>query len=374
MIEVHANTTPLKLYEGLKTAGQVLPDESQEHAVRQLQLVHDAFTQRWQQSDTVSAKLKSLFGRSKVAPIQGLYFWGGVGRGKTFLMDLFFQSLPTHGKLRVHFHRFMLMVHARLAEASGTANPLVSVAASIADEAEVLCFDEFFVSDIGDAMILANLLEALFERGVVLIATSNIPPDRLYENGLQRSRFLPAIALIKQHTKVVNVDGGVDYRMRSWEKVPLYHCPADEESERRLAVLFESLTRDQHVELDKTLEIQGRNLKSKRCADEVVWFAFNQIGTSPRGAADYIELARLFHTVIVSHVPVFNEKNDDEARRFITMIDEFYDRRVKVALSAAAELAHLYEGGDLAFPFERTRSRLLEMQTREYLAAPHNPE
>lgn len=339
--------------------------------MQELQAVHAAFLLRWQAAHSITGKLHALFGRRPAAPIQGLYLWGGVGRGKTFLMDLFYQALPTPRKMRMHFHRFMLLVHSRLRIASGTANPLDRVAKSIAEEAEVLCFDEFFVSDIGDAMILANLLEGLFARGVVLIATSNIPPDQLYENGLQRQQFLPAIGLIKQYTRVINVDGGTDYRMRSWEKEPLFHYPADEASERKLAELFASLTVGQEVEKGKVLEIQGRTVGSLCCAEDVVWFDFKQICTSPRGAADYIELARLFHTVIISHVPVFVEKNGDEARRFITMIDEFYDRKVKIALSAMAELDRLYEGVELAFPFERTRSRLLEMQTREYLATPH---
>jgi cell division protein ZapE len=372
--EVHANPSPLQLYEGSKTAGKILPDDAQKNAVMQLQAVHDAFLQRWRRANAVTGKLRALFGMEKADPILGLYLWGGVGRGKTFLMDLFFHSLPTPRKLRMHFHRFMLMVHNRLAQAAGIANPLDHVAESIAREAEVLCLDEFFVSDIGDAMILANLLEALFERGGVLVTTSNIPPDQLYETGLQRKQFLPAIALIRKYTKVVNVDGGVDYRMRSWERAPLFHCPANAVSEEKLAALFRDLAQEQVVEEGKILEVQGRSIESKRCGDEVVWFDFKQICTSPRGAADYIELARLFHSVIVSHVPVFNEKNNDEARRFITMIDEFYDRKVKIALSAMADLDHLHEGGGLAFPFERTRSRLLEMQTREYLAMPHNPE
>ncbi len=362
------------MYEANLKSGLLLPDSAQANAMAELQNVRDQLVARSNQMPGWLGKVASTLGKKKPSPIRGLYFWGGVGRGKTFLMDMFFQSLPIERKLRLHFHRFMQLVHSNLREASGRANPLVWVANSIADQAEVLCFDEFHVSDIGDAMILGNLLESLFARGVVLVATSNIKPDLLYENGLQRQQFLPAISLLNQHTKVINVDGGVDYRLRSLEKVALYYFPAGPASEQKMQTLFDHLTRGQQVEVEKTLEIQGRNFGSRRAAHDVAWFDFSQLCRGPRGAADYIELARQYHTVLLSDVPVFSEANDDEARRFITMVDEFYDHKVKLIIEAASSMTELYVGAELAFPFQRTASRLMEMQTREYLASPHNPD
>ena len=363
-------TGPRCLYEASLERDLVLPDAAQAKAIDELQKIHDQFVER---ASRKSHWLTRWLPRQKPQPVRGLYFWGGVGRGKTFLMDLFFQSLPTERKLRLHFHRFMQLVHARLRDAGGQPNPLVVVANSIASQADVLCFDELYVSDIGDAMILGNLLDALFARDVVLIATSNIEPDRLYENGLQRQQFLPAIALIKRHTKVLNVDGGVDYRLRSLEKVALYHYPADEAAEEKLGSIFSQLTQSQLVEAGKLLEVQGRTIQSRQVTQDVAWFDFSRICGGPRGAADYIELARQYHTVFISGVPVFDDANDDEARRFITLVDEFYDRKVKLVVDAMAPMAALYTGTTLAFSFQRTCSRLIEMQTREYLASPHTP-
>lgn len=371
MIDTLVPAGPRQLYAASLEKGLVLPDTAQAQAIDELQKVYDRVIER---SNRQLGWFGKWMGGKKPQPIQGLYFWGGVGRGKTFLMDLFFHSLPGERKLRLHFHRFMQLVHARLRDASGQSNPLIWVAGTIADQAEVLCFDELYVSDIGDAMILGNLLDALFARGVVLVATSNIQPDDLYENGLQRKQFLPAIALIKRHTMVMNVDGGVDYRLRSLEKVSLYHFPAGRDSAIRLEAIFSQLAQGQLVEQDKVLEIHGRDVRSRAAAQDVVWFDFLRICGGPRGAADYIELARQYHTVLLSDVPVFTEANDDEARRFIILVDEFYDRKVKLIMDAMAPLDRLYTGTSLAFPFQRTCSRLVEMQTREYLASPHMPD
>lgn len=306
------------------------------------------------------------------APVRGLYFWGGVGRGKTYLMDNFYESLPFDRKMRVHFHRFMRRVHADLKRLAGTPNPLVQVAAGIAGEARVICFDEFFVSDIGDAMILAGLLEELFARGVTLVATSNIPPQELYKDGLQRSRFLPAIALLLQHTQVVNVDGGVDYRLRALEQADVYYSPLDERATRALGEAFARLCpAGAEVKEGVRLDIEGRPIVARRLADDVAWFDFAVLCDGPRSQNDYIELSREFHTVVLSGVPVFTAERDDQARRFINLVDEFYDRHVKLVVSAAAPLEALYASGRLGFEFARTRSRLLEMRSREYLARPH---
>lgn len=364
---------PAEIYARELAQGLITPDPSQQAAVAALQRVYASLLRKWSRQ-SLRERLAQLLRIEKPQPVQGLYLWGGVGRGKTFLMDLFFQALPGERKLRMHFHRFMLSVHRRLAAAKGQSDPLVHVAAAIARETDVICFDEFFVSDIGDAMILANLLEALFSAGVTLVATSNIEPSRLYEHGLQRRKFLPAIALIQQHCLILNVDGGTDYRLRSLNKAPVFHYPLDAASERALEQLFENLTHGLHVERGKALEILERRVHTRAWSEGLVWFDFEELCGGPRAAADYIEIARQYHTVLVSGVPVLRENSDDKARRFITLVDEFYDHGVKLVISAAADLAELYQGSDLQFPFARTRSRLLEMQTREYLGSPHRPD
>ena len=307
-----------------------------------------------------------------VAPIRGVYLWGGVGRGKTFLMDLFFEALPFSDKLRLHFHRFMQRVHRDLTRYAGIASPLEAVAEDISNEARVLCFDEFYVSDIGDAMILAELLRGLFHRGVTLVATSNQPPSGLYPNGLQRSRFLPAIDMLETHTEVVHLDTAVDYRLRVLERAEIYHCPLDEAADESLSTSFRALAPDGAVvQSDVALEIEGRLIRCRLNADDVAWFDFAALCDGPRSQADYIELAREYHAVLVSGVPVFTTKMEDQARRFISLVDEFYDRNVKLILSAAAQIDDLYRGERLGFEFARTRSRLLEMQSRAYLERTH---
>ncbi|MEX0606075.1 MAG: cell division protein ZapE [Marinobacter sp.] len=345
-------------------------DSAQEDAVRRLQSLYDNLVEAESQSQKAMVKLRLKLKKGREQPVKGLYFWGGVGRGKTYLMDTFFESLPFKRKMRVHFHRFMQRVHNELKTLKGQKNPLQHVAARFAEEARVICFDEFFVSDIGDAMILATLLDGLFKRGVTLVCTSNIVPDGLYKDGLQRARFLPAIDLVKKHTEVVNVDGGVDYRLRSLEQAELYHYPLDEGADISLRKSYNNLA----VEAGShtlELDINGRRLRAISHADDVVWFDFKELCDGPRSQNDYIELAREFHAIIVSNVPVMGHNKDDQARRFVNMIDEFYDRNVKVIISAAAPITDLYAGGRLSFEFERTESRLLEMQSREYLEAAH---
>lgn len=302
----------------------------------------------------------------------GLYLWGGVGRGKTYLMDTFFDCLPFADRERVHFHRFMQRVHREMRALSGEKNPLDRVADDMAGRARVLCFDEFFVSDIADAMILGNLMQALFARGITLVATSNIPPHRLYENGLQRSRFLPAIRLVETHTRVVNLDGGVDYRLRTLEQVQLYYHPCGEAAQAGLRQSFDSLA-PEPGRADAAIEVNDRQLRSLRLADDVAWFDFAELCEGPRSQNDYIELARLFHAVLLSGVRQMGAGRDDAARRFINLVDEFYDRHVKLVIEAECALEDLYAGGNLGFEFERTRSRLREMQTHDYLALEHLP-
>nr|WP_020210194.1 cell division protein ZapE [Gilvimarinus chinensis] len=345
-------------------------DASQEQAVAELQALYEALAETPKQPSL----WKRLRGRGQREPVRGLYFWGGVGRGKTYLMDNFYESLPFEAKMRAHFHRFMRRVHGELKQLAGQKNPLEQVAANIAGEARVICFDEFFVSDITDAMILAGLLEGLFRRGVTLVATSNIEPSGLYKDGLQRERFLPAIALLQKYTKVVNVDGGVDYRLRALEQAELYYSPLGEVAEQSLASAFESLApAGAKHRVNVELEVEGRIIKARCVADDVAWFEFDALCDGPRSQNDYIELAREFHSVLIANVPLLGGDKDDQARRFINMVDEFYDRHVKLVVSAQMPLESLYGGGRLGFEFERTASRLLEMRSREYLGRPHKP-
>lgn len=354
-------------------------DPAQAEAVGHLQALHDALVARWQADEQQAASLLGRLGISRVAqfrePVRGLYFWGGVGRGKTYLMDNFFESLPFTQKLRAHFHRFMRRVHAELKTLDGHKNPLEKVADRIASEARVICFDEFFVSDIADAMILGTLMQALFARGVSLVATSNIEPQGLYKDGLQRARFLPAIALLQKHTQVVNVDGGVDYRLRTLTQANLFHSPLDAFADSHLQDWFHRLTGVPVGAIEAgEVTIENRQIATQAEADGVIWFDFAALCDGPRSQHDYIEIACEYHTVLLGQVPQMGAANDDAARRFINMVDEFYDRQVKLILAAAVEIPALYTEGRLNFEFQRTVSRLLEMQSEEFLALPHRPE
>ncbi|TCS37638.1 cell division protein ZapE [Reinekea marinisedimentorum] len=364
-------TTPWKRYQAdLKREGFSY-DESQEAAVKALQAVYDGLVASSGRGHALMRGARGML-RLKQKNVKGLYFWGGVGRGKTYLMDTFFDSLPFPEKKRLHFHHFMKLVHEQLQVHRGKPNPLDIVATEFAKEARVLCFDEFFVTDIGDAMILANLLRTLFESGVTLVATSNIEPENLYKNGLQRGLFLPAIELLKQNTTVLNVDGGTDYRLRTLTQVEIFHSPLDEKSENNLMMSFQKLVPDlEAVKSEATVEVMNREIPVRFLGDDVALFDFNALCDGPRSQNDYIEIARCFHAVLVSNVPVFNGGNDDAARRFINMVDEFYDRNVKLLMTSEAEVEHLYKTGKLGFEFQRTVSRLLEMKSEEYLGTAH---
>jgi cell division protein ZapE len=268
----------------------------------------------------------------------------------------------------------MKRVHEEMTTLGGEKNPLTIIAKRFSDETRVICFDEFFVSDITDAMILGTLMEELFKNGVTLVATSNIVPDGLYKDGLQRARFLPAIALIKEHTDIVNVDSGVDYRLRHLEQAELFHFPLDAAAEESLRKSFRALTPEctQAVEND-VLVIENRQIRAVRTCDDVAWFDFRELCDGPRSQNDYIELGKIFHAVLLSNVEQMSVTTDDIARRFINMVDEFYDRNVKLIISAEVELKDLYTGGRLTFEFQRTLSRLLEMQSHEFLARAHKP-
>jgi len=366
--------TPMERYERDLKRPDFVEDPAQRAAVEELQDLYQRLTGGQEGAGSLVRRLKRLW-RRQGGPEKGLYFWGGVGRGKTYLMDAFFEALPFDRKQRTHFHRFMRDVHRQLKVLAGEKNPLEKVADRIAARARVLCFDEFFVSDITDAMILANLLQALFDRGVTLVATSNIVPEGLYKDGLQRARFLPAIDLLLEHTKVVNVDNGVDYRLRALEMAELYHSPLDAEADRSLERSFGSLMVEGcEVRESVTLDIEGRPIVASKVADDVAWFEFAELCDGPRSQNDYIELAREFHTVLLANVPQMDGRMESQARRFINLVDEFYDRCVKLVVSAAEPIESLYAGRQLKFEFDRTMSRLQEMQSREYLARPHRPE
>ena len=306
------------------------------------------------------------------APVRGLWLWGGVGRGKTFLVDEFFAALPIAAKRREHFHRFMHDVHARLRRHRNRPSPLDHVAADLAAKARLLAIDEFAVADVADAMILGALFSALFRRGVTLVATSNLAPAELYRGGLQRERFLPAIALLERHCRVMELDAGVDYRLRQLERATLWYGPAAD-AEARMAAEFGALA-DGTGGSDVKVQVAGRAVRARREAEDVVWFDFRELCEGPRSAADYIEIARCYHTVFLSGVPLMGAAHEDAARRFITLLDEFYDRGVKLVVSAACAAPEgLYRGERLAFEFRRAASRLHEMQGRAYLAKPHRP-
>ncbi len=368
--------TPWAAYQNdLKREG-FQHDPAQEQAVKHLQRLFDELIENEGKRGLKLGlgRLSSKLFKNRTSPIQGLYFWGGVGRGKTYLVDTFYNALPFEKKWRVHFHRFMQRVHDELKQLKGTQDPLITIGNKLAKEARVICFDEFYVQDITDAMILATLLDTLFKQGVVLVATSNIVPDDLYKNGLQRARFLPAIDLIKTHCEIVNVDGGVDYRMRTLSKAEIYHSPLDADADTNLLRYFDQLAPDHHAHnRNVTIEINGRAIMTRCEADDVVLFDFKELCEGPRSQLDYIELARLYHAVLVSNVKQMGRETDDVARRFIALVDEFYEHKVKLILSAEVPMAELYTSGQLGFEFKRCLSRLQEMQSKEYLALPHLP-
>nr|VFJ50914.1 MAG: cell division protein ZapE [Candidatus Kentron sp. DK] len=367
--------TPMEKYRSDVDQGLFQYDPAQASVVEELQRIHDELLAEppRKASGGLWGKLKGGRARTPARPITGLYIWSGVGRGKTHLVNLFHDALPFPEKMREHFHRFMQHIHAQLKTLPETPDPLLIVADRIAARARVLCFDEFHVADIADAMVLGRLMEALFERGVVLVTTSNIEPDNLYKDGLQRARFLPAIELIKQHTRVIHLVGDVDYRLRALEQAEIYHYPLDADAGKSLEKSFLALG-PENVRTGETLEIEGRPIPTVRVADGIVWFDFADLCDGPRGTADYIEIARYFHTVLLANIPMLGPEDNEKALRFIHLVDEFYDRNVNLIISAAGPPWDLYyPEGRLAFPFERTKSRLEEMRSQEYLARKHVP-
>ena len=362
--------TPRERYRDELARGVLLADPAQAALVEELESIHRSLVAV---RDTgVLARLALWLRRGRREPVRGLYVWGGVGRGKTHLVDLFHRAPGGEPKLRIHFHRFMQLVHGELNALGEREDPLRIVAGRIAHRARVLCFDELYVSDITDAMILGRLLEALFEHGVTLVATSNIEPSQLYAGGLQRERFLPAIALVRRHAKVVRLDGDTDYRLRALERATIWYAPLGPDADRGLAECFRALAPEHFVD-GGVLTILGRAVPSVRHADGVAWFDFETLCAGPRSVADYVEIARDFHSVVLSGVPVLDDARLDPLRRFIHLVDELYDRNVNLIVSAAAAPDGLYRAGKLVEPFQRTRSRLVEMQSTAYLGRGHIP-
>ena len=336
-------------------------DPAQLRAVEAL----DRCAREWAQfKEQRSNVFKKLINRPEVP--RGVYMFGGVGRGKSFLMDCFFNAVPLKRKTRLHFHEFMREVHRELAELQGTVNPLDALGERMAKRFRLICFDEFHVADITDAMILHRLLQALFDNGVGFVTTSNFRPDDLYPNGLHRDRILPAIALLNEKLEVINVDNGTDYRRRVMEQVQLYHVPLGPEADARMTEAFERLA-EAHDE-DPILHIEQREIRSRRKAGGVVWFDFKTLCGGPRSQNDYLEIATQFHTVLLSGVPHMPVNMASEARRFTWLVDVLYDRRIKLIMSAAVPPEALYTEGPMAHEFPRTASRLGEMQSAEYLA------
>lgn len=365
--------TPLQKYQQDLTRDDFSYDQAQENAVKNLQRLYDELIVPQHKPKGFGHKFKSFLGsKQSVKSIQGLYFWGGVGRGKTYLVDTFFEALPFENKMRVHFHRFMHRVHHELTLLQGQSDPLKIVAKKFASEARIICFDEFFVSDITDAMILGGLFQELFGHGVILVATSNIIPDDLYRNGLQRARFLPAIDLINEHTNVVNVDSGIDYRLRALEQAEIFHYPLDDVADSNLLTYFEQLAPEPGHDVG-SIDIEGRKIDVRLDADGVLLVDFRALCDGPRSQVDYMEIARCYHSVLLSNVEQMGQASDDIARRFIAMVDEFYERRVKLIISAEVEMDALYTNGQLNFEFRRCLSRLQEMQSHDYLAEAHKP-
>ena len=370
------------LYQEAITSGEILADPHQAILVEALAPVYDELVASSTAVITENSKKTSVFSRflslvgheeEEVAPelINGVYIWGGVGRGKTFIVDFFYQHLPIKRKQRTHFHSFMKSVHDQIRILGNIEDPLKAVAKNIAAKTRVICLDEMHVNDITDAMLLGGLFKYLFKDGVTLITTSNIAPSGLYKDGLQRQRFLPAIELLEQHTRVVNSEGEMDYRMRTLEGADVYLIGHGEVVQKQLNQYFIKMVGKDAAIITDAVKINSRDIPVKRRCKAVAWFDFDALCVSSRSTLDYIEIATQFSTVLISDSSVMSTMQDDAARRFVNLVDEFYDRGVNLVVSAEATPEELYTGKRLAFEFQRTISRLMEMRSNEYLFTKH---
>ncbi|SFV06989.1 cell division protein ZapE [Pseudoduganella namucuonensis] len=349
-----------EFYQHALTQRDFKADAAQRRAVDRLQLCYDQWVEyKGQRSNS----FKRFINRPDVP--KGVYMWGGVGRGKSFLMDSFYSVVPLVRKTRVHFHEFMRDIHRQLDELKGVANPLQEVARRVARKYRLICFDEFHISDVADAMIMYNLLSALFDNGVSFIMTSNYDPELLYPDGLHRDRILPTIALLKAKMDVMNVDAGVDYRGRALEQVDSYYTPLGAATDESLRQAYARIA--ETADEDPRVMIESREIRALRRAGSIIWFDFHTLCGGPRSQNDYLEIASRFHTVILSGIPMMSAAMSSEARRFTWLIDVFYDQKVKLLMSAEVEPEELYTTGMLANEFHRTVSRIVEMQSRDYM-------
>ncbi len=366
-----AHRSPQKVYSEQLQHGSLDEDCAQRAVINALQELHDQLlTAAPARAPSLSERILSWNRPQPKSAPHGLYIWGGVGRGKTWLMDIFFDTLPIEKKQRLHFHHFMHTIHSELAQLKGARDPLDIVAADFSRHTQVLCLDELYVSDIGDAMLLGQLLKGLFHHGVTLVTTSNIPPDHLYQDGLQRLAFLPTIALIKEYMQTIELSGSTDYRLRYLESAKVYHTPLSKRSDKLLREEFEHLAMST-AQAHGSITIERREIPFISQAGNIIWFDFGTLCGGPRASADYMEIAARFHTIILSNIPLMNDEQVDCIRRFMNLVDEFYDRNVKLIISAAESPDKLYQGKQLTFEYRRTASRLQEMQSRTYLARGH---
>lgn len=362
--------TPLERYQADLRREGFVHDPHQAAAVEHTQRLYEQLVADANRPRGRLARLLNAWTEPTRQPIRGLYLWGGTGRGKTYLVDSFYDCLPFRDKHRVHFHRFMVDIHMRLRDLPRSPDPLVVIANEIADQLRVLCLDEFHVLDIADAMLLGGLLKALFDKGVTLVATSNTPIEQLYKNGLQRDRFLFAVELLKQHTLEVDLQSGTDYRFQLLEASRCFHVVEPDEGEKIIAAAIRQMAPDD-LKRDRLIMINNRAIKYRAMADDVVWFDFEALCNTPRSANDYIQIAQQFHTIYISNLFRMNEAHDNIAKRFVYLIDALYDHNVKLVAASEVPADELYAGKRLAFGFERAVSRIFEMGSESYLALPH---
>ena len=361
--------TPLAAYEDDLKSRNFQPDAAQASAVMETQHLYEKLN-----TPVELAKKKGLFSffeKENKTPIRGLYFWGGVGRGKSYLIDTFYDCLPFPKKSRIHFNHFMQKIHTRLKSLPKTPDPLIVVANEMAKQYRILCIDEFHVDDITDAMIMAGLLDALFSQGVTLVTTSNIEPNNLYKNGLQRDRFLPAIDLLHQHTKIIHLDNGIDYRLALLEKHGTFHVVSDDTNAKKLLNNHLKELANTEIIYEQEISLNNRILHSRAKSDNQIWFSFKEICETPRSSVDYIALARDYETLMIDNIPIMDDGSNDVVQRFIQLIDALYDHKVKLIATAHAQPDELYQGERLAFPFQRTVSRIIEMRSERYLSQSH---
>lgn len=355
------NTTPLEYYREQCNQGLIVEDPAQLAAMQHLQRVYqDLLTEEKNRNS-----LLAMFRKPQL--VQGVYLWGGVGIGKTLLMDCLYHSLPTHKKMRMHFYQFMQLVHRQLTEHQGEKDPLQKIAKELANKTIVICFDELFVSDITDAMLLGRLFSALLNHGVCLIATSNAMPDDLYKNGLQRINFLPAIALLKKNMEVIHIPTSIDYRLRHLQEAGVFYTPLDEAAANNMEKSFFALIQDQSIQTTP-ITLHGRRIRVRKRTDKVIWFDFYDICTVPRSQQDYLAITEQYHTVLISDIPAISVSEKDTICLFISLIDVLYDARVRLVISSAEPVEKIYERGYMISEYTRTHSRLLEMQSLDYFS------